>query len=87
MKPKTKFFVANSAMAASLFPCFAVFIYVVSTSDDKGDAAMKAVFTMLLGLGVAYVVALAVAFPAFLWSHSLARLGTDSRFRFSCVEP
>jgi hypothetical protein len=80
MAPKTKIYVANSTMVAGLLPYLAVLTYVVLTSSYTGDAALAAVFTIMLGLGIAYVVALAIAFPAFLWSRSLAKsLGSDTR--------
>jgi hypothetical protein len=73
MKPKTKLYIANSAMVTGLLPYLAVFGYVALTSDERGDAAMGVAFHILLGLGFAYIAALLVAFPASLWSRSLAR--------------
>jgi hypothetical protein len=80
MAPETKRYIANGTMFVGLLPWIAVLIYAALTSSDKGDAALAAVFTIILGLGVAYVAALAIAFPAFLWSRSLVKsLGTDTR--------
>lgn len=81
MRVKTKFAISNALMAAGLLPYLAVFGYGVFTSSYRGDAAMAAVFTILLGLGLSYVIALAVAFPAFIWSRSLAQsTGIDPRW-------
>jgi hypothetical protein len=80
MKPKTKMYVANSAMTVGLLPYLAVLVYVALTSGYRGDAAMAAVFTIFFGLGAAYLIALVVSFPAFLWSRSLAQsVETDTR--------
>jgi hypothetical protein len=80
MKPETKFNVANGVMFAGLLPYVAVFGYVALISRSRGDAALAAVFTIILGLAIAYIVALAVALPASLWSRSLAEsLGFDTR--------
>lgn len=37
------------------------------------DAAMAAVLKTILGIAVAYIVALVIAYPASLWSHSLTK--------------
>lgn len=58
---------------AGLLPYLFVFGYIALTSSYRGDAAMAAVFMILLGFALSYLVALAVAFPAFLWSRSLAQ--------------
>jgi hypothetical protein len=80
MRPETKLNVANGVMAAGLLPYVAVFSYVALMSRSRGDAALAAVFTSILGLGIAYIVALAVALPASLWSRSLAEsCGFDTR--------
>jgi hypothetical protein len=80
MATKTKTLVADITMAAGLLPYLAVLAYVAWTSGYTGDAALSAVVTIMLGLGVAYVVALAVVFPAFLLSRSLAKpWGFDTR--------
>ena len=80
MTPKTKTHLANGLMIAGLLPYLAVFSYVGYSSGFRGDAAMAAAFTIILGLAVSYVVALVVAYPAALWSRSLAtRLGYDTR--------
>jgi hypothetical protein len=81
MMPSTKRHVANGVMLTGLLPYIAVLVYVVHTSGSKGDAAMGAIFMIILGLGLAYLVALVVALPAFFWSLHLATAsGTDTRF-------
>jgi hypothetical protein len=78
---KTKIHVANSLMVAGLLPYAAVLIYALLTSGQTGDAALAAALTMMLGGVIAYVVAVAIAFPAFLWSCSLAKSpGADTRY-------
>ena len=80
MVPSTKRRVANGMMLTGLLPYIAVLVYVVYTSGSKGDAAMGAIFMIILGLGLAYLVALVVALPAFFWSlHLTAASGTDTR--------
>lgn len=81
MKPQTKLNVANGLMAAGLLPYVAVLGYVGVMSRATGDAALAAVFTIVLGLAMAYIVALVVSFPASLWSRSMAdSLGFDTRW-------
>lgn len=83
MAPQTKITVANSFMAVGLLPFFAALIYLaylVLPSDPTGDAAVAAGLTMMFGFVIAYVAAFAIAFPAFLWSSSLAKsLGSNAR--------
>lgn len=80
MAPKTKVALANGLMAAGLVPYLVVLGYMVWTSTLRGDAALGAVFMIILGLGVSYVVAVIVAWPACWWSRSLAQsLGNDAR--------
>jgi hypothetical protein len=79
MKPKTKTFIANVAMAAGLLPYVIVFVYIALGSARGLNEVVFAAFLILLGLGIASVIALLVAFPTFLWSRSLAKsLGVDS---------
>ena len=67
-------------MVTGLLPYAAVLIDAVLTSGQTGDAALAAALTIMLGGVIAYVVALAIAFPAFLWSCSLAKSpGSDTR--------
>lgn len=73
MTGNTKVSLANCGMVAGLLPYLAVLIYIALMSGSRGDAAMGFVFMTILGLGIAYVVALTVAFPAFLWSRYLAQ--------------
>jgi hypothetical protein len=73
MSPETKFRVANGLMLIGLLPYIAVLGYMALTSGSTGDAAMAAVFTTILGIAVAYIVALVIALPASLWSHSLTK--------------
>jgi hypothetical protein len=73
MRPETRFRVANGLMMIGLLPYIAVFGYMVMMSRSTGDAAMAAVFTTILGIAVAYVIALVIAFPASLWSRSLTK--------------
>lgn len=81
MRPRTKAYLADGVMVIGLLPYLAVLVYVAFTSCDTGDAALAAVFTIIFGMGFAYLSALAVAFPAFLWSRSLAKSSrTDTRF-------
>lgn len=81
MAPKTKTNLANCLMVAGLLPYLAVLSYVAWSSRYYGDAALAAAFTIILGLAISYVVALAVAYPAALWSRSLAKqLGYDTRY-------
>ena len=81
MQPETKFRVANGLMLVGLLPYFAVIGYMVVMSRSTGDAGLAAVFITILGIAVAYVVALVIAYPASLWSHSLTKsFGLDTRF-------
>lgn len=73
MSSKTKFRVANGLMLIGLLPHIAVLGYMVLMNQSTGDAAMAVVFTTILGIAVAYIVALVIAFPASLWSHSLTK--------------
>jgi len=80
MTPKTKTYLANGLMIAGLLPYLAVFSFMVYSIRLKDASGFAIVFTMIFGLAVSYVVALVVAYPAALWSRSLAkRLGVDSR--------
>ena len=80
MSLKTKIVAANGLMTLGLSPYFIVLNYIVWTSDARGDAAMGAIFMVILGLGIAYLSALTIALPAFVWSGSLAKSsGHDSR--------
>lgn len=80
MQPETKFRVANGLMFMGLLPYLAVIGYMVVMSRSTGDAALAAVFITILGIAVAYVVALIIAYPASLWSHSLTKsFGLDTR--------
>jgi hypothetical protein len=81
MPLRTKIAISSALMEAGLLPYLVVIGYIALTSGYRGDAAMAAVFTIMLGLGLSYVVALAVAFPAFLWSRSLTKSsGIDTRW-------
>jgi hypothetical protein len=72
--------IANSLMLIGLLPYTAVFTYFVWMSDARGDAAMAAIFTTILGLGIAYLVALGISFPAYIWSRALVTShGADTR--------
>lgn len=80
MRPETKFRVANGLMVIGLLPYIAILGYMVLMSRSTGDAALAAVFTMILGIASAYIVALVIAFPASLWSHSLTKsFGLNTR--------
>jgi hypothetical protein len=77
----TKMRIANSLMLVGLLPYIAVFTYFAWMSDAKGDTAMAAIFMTILGLGIAYLVALGISFPAYLWSRALVTSrGADTRF-------
>lgn len=77
---KTKIRLSNSLMMLGLLPYLIVAGYLVATGGYRGDAAVVAVLTAGLGLALSYVMALTIAFPAFLWSSSLAKhAGTDTR--------
>jgi len=66
-------------MAVGLLPYLAVFIYI-AVAGARGDASIGTVFMIVLGLGVAYLVALLVALPGYLWSCALSEdAGTVSR--------
>lgn len=55
--------------------------WFVGTSGNRGDAALSAAFIAMAGHGIAYGVALAIAFPASLWSYSLSKTtGFHSRW-------
>lgn len=80
MTPKTKAVLANGIMTLGLIPYLVVLSYLAWTSDLRGDAALASVFMVIFGFGVAYLAALTIAFPASLWSRSLAKSsGHDSR--------
>ena len=80
MLPTTQRRVANGIMATGLLPYLVVLGYILYTSSFRGDAAMAAIFMIILGLGLAYLVALVVALPAFFWSlHLGTASGTDTR--------
>ena len=81
MTHDAKMRIANSLMVTGLLPYIAVFTYFAWMSDARGDAAMAAIFMTILGLGIAYIVALCISFPAYIWSRSLAiSRGADTRF-------
>lgn len=80
MTPKTKTYVANGLMITGLLPYVAVVSYMWYSSGFRGEASTAAAFTIILGMAVSYVVALVVAYPAALWSRSMAKtLGYDCR--------
>jgi len=81
MPQKTKVMLANCLMTLGIIPYLVVLSYLAWTSNYRGDAALASIFMAILGFGVAYLVALTIAYPAFLWSHFLAKSsGHDSRF-------
>lgn len=80
MSPSTKLACANGLMTLGLLPYLVVFGYAVWAHDARGDDALGAIFMILLGLGVAYMVALAIALPGYWWSSALRQgPGGDTR--------
>jgi hypothetical protein len=71
MKHNTKLYIANSIMIVGMLPYIAVFTYFLLMSGKTGDQAMAAILGTILGLGAAYLIALIISFPAYLWSCSL----------------
>ena len=79
MHASSKALTANGLLAFGLLPFAVVTAHMARTADYRGDAAMGAVFSIVFGLGIVYAAALAVVWPASMWSLSLAKAGTDSR--------
>lgn len=78
---KTRMSIANNLMLAGLLPYIAVFIYFALMSDATGDAGTTVIFMTILGLGISYLVALGISFPAYLWSRSMAASSNnDTRY-------
>jgi hypothetical protein len=74
-----QFHAANLLMVVGVIP-FAATLYRVGMSwNYRGDAALSAVFIISYMYAFAYVAALAIGFPASIWSYRLSKTsGLDS---------
>jgi len=76
-----QFRTANLLMVLGVIP-FAATLYWTGVSwDYRGDAALSAVFIIAYIYAFAYGVALAIGFPASIWSYRLSKTtDLDSRW-------
>ncbi len=72
MRIEHRILLCNTLMGLGLMPYALTMAYLFWTLGARGDAAVGAVFMLMAGLGVSFLAALLIAWPAALWSSSLS---------------
>jgi hypothetical protein len=81
MSNRFQFRAANLLMVLGVIPFATTLCWVGMSWNYRGAAALSAVFIIVYLYTFAYVVALAIGFPASIWSYWLSKTtGLDSRW-------
>jgi len=72
-------------MLAGIAPFFVVMGFLAMNVSAKGDDALGVVFATAIGYGITYVLTLACAFPAALWSYHLSKSIAKIESRYSSI--
>jgi hypothetical protein len=72
MRIEHRVLLCNMLMGLGMVPYALTLAYLFWMLTARGDAAIGPVFILVFGLGVSYLAALVIAWPAALWSSVLA---------------
>jgi hypothetical protein len=71
MRIEHRVLLCNTLMGLGMAPYVLTLAYLV-WMQARGDAGVGAIFMLVFGLGVSYLAALLIAWPAALWSSALS---------------